>query len=284
MRLIPAGGLYHLGVSLLADPNGKRQRLLNASLAASRASVQGLPASSPERARAARLSISAAHAASTSASGSPSRLASNSAASSARSESSSWSASSSTFWPILLISSKLPRNSPSNKALWLTSHSAFQPTLGSLWHCSSGASIELRRHCGSQLSTEPLGGVMYSRILFAILLLLASSSRAEDCLASATTQAEMNRCACDEARLGESALQAECQALLARHASNAEVHPLIQDAQRAYQALRKAHLAALNAAAGGSVAPMCVCLAATSLAKSQRSLVSASPEGDLCAW
>jgi uncharacterized protein YecT (DUF1311 family) len=126
---------------------------------------------------------------------------------------------------------------------------------------------------------------MYSRIVIAItILLFASPSRAEDCLASASTQAEMNRCACDEAKLAQSALQADYEALLARHASNPEVHALIREARRAYEAFRKAHLAAFRAAAGGSVAPMCACLTATSLAKSQQSLVTASPEGDVCAW
>jgi len=42
-----------------------------------------------------------------------------------------------------------------NKALQLTSHSAFQSTLGNRWYCSSGASVEPRRRCGSPLNARP---------------------------------------------------------------------------------------------------------------------------------
>jgi uncharacterized protein YecT (DUF1311 family) len=94
----------------------------------------------------------------------------------------------------------------------------------------------------------------------------------------------MNRCACEEAKVAESALQSQYEALLSRHASRPEVRALIQEAQRAYEAFRRAHLTAFKAAAEGSVAPMCACLTASSLARTQQSLVAASPEGDVCAW
>ena len=115
MLLVPAHGFRHFGVRLLADPKRQLQRLLSPFRIRSRTSGHGLPGSSPERARAARRSISAAHAASASSSGAPSKLASNSATSSARSGRPSFRASSSSLSPTLLTETRLPRGAPSNK-------------------------------------------------------------------------------------------------------------------------------------------------------------------------
>jgi uncharacterized protein YecT (DUF1311 family) len=74
---------------------------------------------------------------------------------------------------------------------------------------------------------------MREKVLLAlIVLLLSPSSHATtDCLDSAPTQADMNRCACDEAKRAEAALQAEYQALIDRDASDSEVHALIREAR-----------------------------------------------------
>ncbi len=115
MPLIPTRGFRRLGVCLLADPKRQLQRLPSPSLIRRRTSGHGFPGSSPERARAARRSISAAHAASASPSRAPSKLASNSAASSARSGRPSFRASSSSFSPTFLTETRLSRGAPSNK-------------------------------------------------------------------------------------------------------------------------------------------------------------------------
>lgn len=57
MRVVPASGFCHLSLRLLADPKRKRQALLRAFRTSSRTSTQGLPTSSPDRARATRTGI-----------------------------------------------------------------------------------------------------------------------------------------------------------------------------------------------------------------------------------
>jgi hypothetical protein len=53
--------------------------------------------------------------------------------------------------------SQAPRRCLANKVLQLTRHSTFQSTSGRVLHCNVGASSELRRSCGSQLSVQSLG-------------------------------------------------------------------------------------------------------------------------------
>ena len=45
---------------------------------------------------------------------------------------------------------------PPNKALQLTSHSAFQLTFGRVWHRTSALSCGPQGRCGPQLSADPL--------------------------------------------------------------------------------------------------------------------------------
>ena len=85
---IPSTGVTVLRVRLVLKANARGHRLRNSASARLRTSSQGMPSDSPAMTRRARLSISAAHAASTSAlSSAPasSRLARSSAATSARS-------------------------------------------------------------------------------------------------------------------------------------------------------------------------------------------------------
>lgn len=125
----------------------------------------------------------------------------------------------------------------------------------------------------------------HTRTLMVVTALLVSPAGvAVDLLASAPTQAGMNRDACDEAEAAAATLQAEYDALLDRHASDPQTQALIREARDAYDTFRQAHLAAFRAASEGSVAPMCRCMAARSLAESQQPMVAASPEGDVCAW
>lgn len=128
----------------------------------------------------------------------------------------------------------------------------------------------------------PMNNIRILLILTA--LLISPSGAAVDLLASAPTQAGMNRDACDEAEAAAAALQAEYDALLDRHASDPQTQALIREARDAYETFRQAHLAAFRAASKGSVAPMCHCMAARTLAESQQPMVAASPEGDVCAW
>jgi len=86
--LIPTAGLPVLGVGLIFEVNSRTHRLRSSASARARTSSHGIPCDSPDSTRRARLSISAAQAASTSAGSSvpvSSRLASSSAATSARS-------------------------------------------------------------------------------------------------------------------------------------------------------------------------------------------------------
>ncbi len=96
MTLVPAAGLAVLRVGLVLKPNAGIHRLSNSAWARARTSSQGIPRDSPAITRRARLSISAAQAASTSAGSSAetsSRLAKSSAATPARSSIGSSSAS-----------------------------------------------------------------------------------------------------------------------------------------------------------------------------------------------
>ena len=120
LLIVPTRGRLQLGVSLNADPERLTQRFVSPRLIRSRTSGQGLPGSSPDRARSARRSISRAQAASASSSTSASRLASSSAARSARSESSSLSASFKSFCAAVVTRPSLLRRGPSNNALELT--------------------------------------------------------------------------------------------------------------------------------------------------------------------
>jgi hypothetical protein len=89
-RVVPVGSFGRFDLSFFADAKEPFQRGARPRLIRSRISGHGRPASSPERARAARRSISTAQAASASLSGAPSKLARSSTANSAR-----WSSSSS---------------------------------------------------------------------------------------------------------------------------------------------------------------------------------------------
>ena len=86
--IVPATSLTVFGVGLVLEADGRVHGLRRAASARARTSAQGTPCPSPVITRRARLSISAAHAASTSAgfsAASPSRLARSSAATLARS-------------------------------------------------------------------------------------------------------------------------------------------------------------------------------------------------------
>jgi len=115
--IVPARRLGRFDLSFFADPKGAFQRAPRPRLIRSRTSGHGSPGSSPERARAARRSISTAQAASASSSGAPSKLARSSAANSAR-----WSSSSSrALFKIFSVAFVTPRKllcgGPSNKRL-----------------------------------------------------------------------------------------------------------------------------------------------------------------------
>ncbi len=115
--VIPARRLGHVGLRPNANPDATLQRCLRSRSRRSRTSGHGLPRSSPDRARAARSSISAAQAASASSSDSASRLASSPAASSARSRTSSLSASSRSLLVAFVTGTSLARPPSPNKAL-----------------------------------------------------------------------------------------------------------------------------------------------------------------------
>lgn len=106
LRIVPRGGGPHFGLGISADPQRTLQRLRRSRSMRPRTSDQGSPGSSPERARAARSAISAAHAASTPSSAPASRLAINSAASSARPAGSSFNACSRSLVAALVTSER----------------------------------------------------------------------------------------------------------------------------------------------------------------------------------
>jgi len=122
--VVPTRRRGHLGLRLGTDPDTALQLLLRLRFSRSRTSGQGLPGSSPDRARAARSSISVTHALSASGSASASRLAISSDASSARSAGPSFKAS----WRSLLVAfvteRSLARPSSPNKALQRTGEQA----------------------------------------------------------------------------------------------------------------------------------------------------------------
>jgi len=117
LRVVPTRRLGHIGLRPSTNPDPTFQRRLRSPSRRSRTSGHGLPGSSPDRARAARSSISAAQAASASSSASASRLASNSEASSARSATSSFSASSRSLLVALVTGASVARTWSPNKAL-----------------------------------------------------------------------------------------------------------------------------------------------------------------------
>lgn len=115
--LIPARCLGHFGLRVRADSKATCQRVLRSRSSRLRTSGHELPGSLPDRARAARRSISSAHAASASSSAAASRLAISSDASSARSPRSSFRASASSFDAFFVTPRKLARGWPPNKPL-----------------------------------------------------------------------------------------------------------------------------------------------------------------------
>ncbi len=115
--VVPARGLGHVGLRPGADTDGSVQRRSRSRSKSSRTSGHGLPGSSPDRARAARSSISTAQATSASSSASPSRLASSPEASSARCLALSFNASSRSLVVAFVTGMSLARLSSPNKAL-----------------------------------------------------------------------------------------------------------------------------------------------------------------------
>jgi len=119
MRIEPLARLGQFGFSFSADNERLAQRFASLRSTRSRTSAQGVPGSSPDRARAARRVISSAHAASASSSVSGSRLSISSAARSARSWLPSLRASSRSCRAPLVTIEIVTRGWPANKRLKL---------------------------------------------------------------------------------------------------------------------------------------------------------------------
>lgn len=110
-------------------------------------------------------------------------------------------------------------------------------------------------------------------VLFLLVATIGSGQSTEgQCWKTATTQAEMNRCADLDARGTDADLNAVYKKLLWRLKGNDNATKKLRLAQRAWVAFRDAHLQELFPAQDkqreyGSIFPMCYAQAATAMTK-----------------
>lgn len=163
----PFARLGQFGLSFCPNNERLAQRFASPRSTRSRTSAQGVPGSSPDRARAARRWISSAHAASASSSVSGSRLSISSAASSARSWLPSFRASSRSRRASLVTNRIVTRGRPANKRLELPGActgclapamvGARSASWGSSSRCSA-MSMRPRTSMRGMMSTRPRSG------------------------------------------------------------------------------------------------------------------------------
>jgi uncharacterized protein YecT (DUF1311 family) len=116
------------------------------------------------------------------------------------------------------------------------------------------------------------------------------SEALQACDAKAGSQVEVNRCAEEEAKRTDDAMNRAYEGLLAKAAKNLVAVRKIKAAQKAWLAFREAHLDAVfpaedKQAAYGTVQPMCASLLRADLARDRIKVLEsmANPEeGDVC--
>jgi uncharacterized protein YecT (DUF1311 family) len=116
------------------------------------------------------------------------------------------------------------------------------------------------------------------------------SEELQACEAKAGSQVEMNRCADDEARRADEAMNRAYESLLAKAAKHPVAAKKIKAAQTAWLAFRDAHLDAIFPAedkqkAYGTIQPMCASLLRADLAQERTKVLEAMAnpeEGDVC--
>jgi uncharacterized protein YecT (DUF1311 family) len=112
-------------------------------------------------------------------------------------------------------------------------------------------------------------------------------AKEKNCSADATTQLEMNQCACDEYKKMDDELNRDYQALLKQYKKDKLAIERIKSAQESWLKFLDRHLESIYPPGGfdGSVQTSCVCNVKTSLTQqrvTQLKEMLTPEEGDLC--